>query len=164
MGAGTVTTGANPEAFYNLLKDETRARKLPNALPCGVYAFDSGSTTVADTYTETAGDEFFPIRFPTKRKCYIVALQVTFSDLDSGANLIVDTIVEDTAGTETVLITGTNPQAAVNDEMDINAGNLLREVTGQYLGFKVTTGAAGGAVAGTVRYKGLVYLGDPVSV
>lgn len=164
MPAGTDTTGANPEAFYNLLKDETRSRKLPNALPCGVYAFDSGTITVAATHTETANDEFFPIQFPSKRKCYLVALHTTYSDLDTGANLILNTIMETTGGTETILITGTNPQSAVSDELDANGFHLLRECTGQYLGFKVTTGAAGGAQAGTMQYRGLIYLGDPVNV
>lgn len=162
MAAGTQTlTTANKKAFWRKIKQATNYSYNVPLDPGGLFAFDSGSQTVAATNTETQDDELFVLQFPDG--AYLVDLQVEFSDLDTGANLIVDTIVETSGGTETVLITGTNPQSAVKDELDANAGHLLRDVGGQYLGFKVTTGAAGGAQAGTVRYKGLIWIGTPLT-
>jgi len=164
MPAGTAYSSiANSDSFFRKAKRITAVHKNPNLRPVGLFAFDSGADTVAATNTETAGDELFTIKFPDET--YLLSLQVTASVLDSNGipALVFDTIVEDSAGSETVLINdSTIGQAGGSDELDANAGHILRDVSNQYLGFKVATGAAT-AAAGTIRYKGLVWMGPLVN-
>ena len=160
MAAGTAYTASyNVENFTRLCRKITGVRKNPNLMPAGVYMFDSGSQTVAATNTETAADELFSLVFPGD--CFLIGLQVQVSDLDSnGAPAIVfDVNAQTSAGVNTTLINDTTiGQAGGYDELDANVGAYLLDVSNQKLGFKIVTGAAT-AVAGTVRYKGLVYIG-----
>lgn len=164
MAAGTAYSSiANAESFYRKAKRITAVQKNPNLRPVGVYAFDSGADTVATTNTETADDELFTLKFPDET--YLISLQATATDLDSNVApaLVFDVIVEDSAGTEVVLINDTTiGQAGGSDELDANSGHILRDVSNHYLGFKVGTGAAT-AAAGTIRYKGLVWIGPLVN-
>lgn len=159
MPAGTdIRSSANTKAFYRKVKqvaNQLFSEQLTTDY--NIYAFDTGSVTVNATNVETAADELFFLQFPSGAK--ILDLQCVSSDMDTGANLIFDYIVETTAGVETVLITNVNGQAAATKET-IDAGKKYTDVGGQYFGIKVTTGAAGGAQAGTIRVKGQFYMGD----
>ena len=164
MAADTqILSSANKKSFWRKIMQQTRYGYSVPLDPGGLYAFDTGAATVAATNTETADDELFVLQFPDG--AYLVNLQVTLTDLDSHGTptLVLDHIVENAAGTEVVLISGsTVGQAAGSDELDANGGHLLRDVGGMYLGFKVSTGAAT-AAAGTVRYKGLIWIGSPIT-
>lgn len=166
MAAGTqYLDSANSKSFMRLLKKENNYRQNIRFDPAGFFAFDSGAQTVATTNTETIADELFVLKFPDNT--YIYDLQVTVTDLDSDGTptLELDHIVENSAGTETILINGsgsTIAEAGGSDDMDRGAGNMFKDVSNQYLGFKVRTAAATPA-AGTVRYKGIIYIGAPLT-
>lgn len=163
MAAATVNKApVNDHTFKNLAKAKTRFRKAPNETPDGVYAFDTGAVTVATTEIDDVDDEVFYLTFPGK--CYLLDLWVDWSDVDTHATptLEVDHIVETSGGTETILIaTSTAPQSGAVDELD--AGLRFTDVSNRKLGHRVVTSAAT-AAAGTVRYKGLVYIGDLLSI
>lgn len=166
MAAGAqILTSANKRSTFRRLKQATNYRNNISFDPVGLYAFDTGAQTVAATNTETANDLLFTFQFPND--CYLYDLQVTVTDLDSGANLVFDVITSDTGasgGTEVVLINDTSiGQTGGSDELDRNNGLMLSDVSGLYLGIKVGTGAAAGAQAGTIRFKGLLHMGAPLT-
>lgn len=157
MAAATdIRASANKKAFFRKLQQKARFKQLPGEVDGGFYAFDSGTITVNATNVDDANDELFVLKFPEGAK--IINLRVDFSDMDSGANLLIDVNVETDGGSETTLINAVNAQSAVVDELD--AGLMFTDVGGQYLGHKVQVGAAGGALAGTARYRGVIFMGD----
>lgn len=162
MAASTTTLStANAESFDRVSRRVTAIQKNPNLKPQGVYAFDSGALTVATTAIDETNDEHFGLKFPGDT--YLIDLQATATDMDTGNAVVLDVIVEDDAGTEVVLINAsTIGQGAGSDELDADGGHLLRDISNHFLGFKVET-LATTPVAGTIRYKGLVWRGNLVS-
>ena len=161
--AYSIGSTANKGATWRRLMQETRYANNVPLDPKGLFAFDTGAQTVAATNTDDVGDALFTFQFPND--CYLYDLQVTVTDMDAGTDLVLDVITSDTGasgGTEVVLINDTTiGQAGGSDELDRNLGYMLKDVSGLYLGIK--TGVAGSGVAGTVRFKGIVHIGSPVT-
>lgn len=166
MAAATdIRSSANKQAFWRKVKKDTNYQVAVPYDPQGIYAFDTGDVTVASTNVDDADDELFVLKFPDGT--YLVNLQVTVSDLDTHGTptLELNHIVENDAGTEVIVIAGassTIAEAGGSAMMDTAGGHLLRDVGGMYLGFKVATDSAT-AAAGTVRYKGLIWMGAPIT-
>lgn len=146
---------------------QTKLNRVQNAKtnapyrPNGIYAFDTGSTlSVPATSSDDTGDEYFVITFPAN--CLLLGLRYTSADRDTNATpaLVEDVIVENSAGTEVVLINDTTVgQAGGDDLIDTGTDLYMMDVSGQKLGIKNVTGAAT-AAAGNIRFRGLVYIGE----
>lgn len=144
---------------------QTKANRVQNAKtnapyrPNGFYAFDTGTAiSVPTTSSDGAADEYFVITFPAN--CRLIELLYTSAVRDTGATpaLVEDVIVENSAGTEVVLINDTTVgQAGGSDDLDANLRYL--DVSGMKLGVKVVTGGATPA-AGNIRFRGTVLLGE----
>jgi hypothetical protein len=77
----------------------------------------------------------------------------TPSDLDSGANHVYDIIWVTEAGATTLtLVSGSTKGQAASGSDEAAAAAKYRHVGEGYLAMKTTTGAAGGATAGTYSY------------
>jgi len=159
MAAGTQNlSSVNAYTFASIAKRQMRDERLPDDHLRGSFSFTTGARTVAATNTETEADELFVLTFP--EKCYLEHLLVTITDVDTNATptLVFDVIVENSAGTEVVLINdATIGQAGGTDELDANL--FLTDVSEKKLGIKVVTGSAT-AAAGTITFKGRVWLGN----
>lgn len=164
MAAAYVSTAANKRAFFRQLKRVNNYRQNVKNDPGGIFGFSTGAQTVATTNIDDADDAMFFIQFPNNT--YLLNLQYTWTDVDSATAFVWDAVTSTTGasgGTEVVLINdSTTGQAAGSDELDANAGHVLRDVSNLYLGFRVVT-AAGTPVAGTVTIKGTVLIGDLVT-
>lgn len=144
------------------------ARRYKNneaELDGGVYYFDVTSDTIATTSIDEANDECFFFRFPQGAK--LMDLRITATDMDGHATptLEADIIVEDSAGTETILINSnasTVFEAGGSDDLDVNVPGASLDVGGKKLGTKVRTQAAT-AATGTVRCFGYFFMGPAVS-
>lgn len=162
MAAGTdIRNSANKKASYRRIRqfksDVVAREQRPDG---GIYVFDTGDVAVAATNTETVDDILLVFQFPLGAK--LLGLKTVWSDLDTGALLIANTVVRTEAGAETVLMTGHNMQTAGSKDV-LDAGKLFTDVGGQYLGFHVTTGSGAGATTGTIRYYGMFYMGDMIT-
>ena len=162
MAAGTTNKApVNAYTFYSIASRQARLERLPDETPRGVFAFSTGAVDIATTNVDDAADQVFFLTFPGK--AYLMDLQVTAEDLDDGTDLVFDVIVENSAGTEVVLINDTTiGQAGGSDRLDAD-GHLLRDVSNQMLGIKIVT-AAGTPAAGAITLKGVVWLGDLPSI
>lgn len=143
---------------------QSKANKVQNARSSSpnrtinVYPFDTGNISVPSTSSNDATDEFFAITFPGN--CRLLMLRYTSADRDTNATptLVEDVIVENSAGTEVVLINDTTVgQGGGEDELDANLSFL--DVSSMKLGIKIDTGAATAATA-NIRFRGLVILGE----
>lgn len=161
MPASTVIAAtANDQTFYRGAKVINNGMFAAPLRPLGIYPFDTGAVTVATTSLDDIGDEVFVVKFPDN--CYLGDFQITVTDMDSNATptLVFSVITENSAGTEVVYTaTTTIGQGGGTDEPDLGVQVLGKEVSNLYLGIKVTTAAAT-AAQGTVRIKGLVWLGQ----
>lgn len=164
MAASTATSSkATQYNFREYLLRNTRDRKRPGDLPRGVYAFVF-EAEVPTTSLDDANDEYRLGYFPENYNIYLMDLQVTTDDLDTGATpaAVFDVILDD-GSSEVVLINdSTVMQGGGSDRLDADGGHLLRLVSGSWIGTKMATGAAT-ASAGTVTLKGLVYVGTPIT-
>lgn len=143
---------------------QRKANKVQNAKanapyrPIGVVPFDTGNLSVPSTSSNDVGDEYFAITFPAN--CRLLMLRYTSADRDTNATPLLkdDVIVENSAGTEIVLISdSTIGQAGGEDELDANLS--FTDVSSMKLGIKIDT-AAGTAATGNIRFRGLVLLGE----
>lgn len=128
--------------FHELIEN----RRTRNAFP---YAF-AQKFTIPATSVDDASDIVRLFKAPAG--AYIWAWRSTPSDMDSGANLVYDIVATDDSDVVKLqMVTGsTKAQAASGSDA------LLDAARGRYIGnywvaVKVTTGAAGGALAGTLK-------------
>ena len=163
MPATTVNSSSvNSKAFQNKLNKVANYRGAAPNRPAGLYAFDTQDMTIVAAQAGDAGDEFF--FFTAPGNCKLVEIEYTSSDRDSNVSptLVEDVISETAAGVETILVTGaTSGQAGtVSAMLDRTTEMFMKDISGQKIGLKVTTGAAT-AAAGTGRLKGIVLIGTP---
>ena len=163
--ATTFGNAATSSLFWRQMKRALNYRNNVRLDPLGggLFAFDTGAVTISTDKVDDIGDEHYVLRFPDQT--YLVALQVTSTEMDTGVDaLVMDFQTQTSGGTEAKLITGsTIGQGGGSDELDANLGSSLLDVSNLYLGHEVTTDAATPA-AGTLRYKGLVWMGAPISI
>lgn len=141
-----------------LIKVQNAVSNNPNKL-LGLYFVEVTSGTIATTSIDDANDEYFVCKFPAN--CRLVALQYKSTDRDTNATplLVEDIIVENSAGTEVVLINNTAAgQGGTSDELDLGGGLIGMDVSGMKLGQKVVDAAATGAT-GTVTYRMIIAVG-----
>ena len=166
MTASTVTAAvANADSLDRRLKGITRTQRLlKNDAPQGLYFISQSAEAGTASLDETA-DIFEVLKFPSNRSVYIMAMEMTCDDLDSGATpaLTLDAVAYDGSTTKTFISGSTAGQGGASDTMDADLGLMSYDVGGYYLGTKVGTGAAT-AAAGTIKFNVLVYVGDIVSV
>lgn len=159
MAAATVNdVNVNNKSFQRKLNHVSNARFGAPNKPNGLFYFDTGDRSIAATSGDDTNDEFFVLTFPANTR--LLALQYSSSDRDTGAAMVEDVIVENAAGTEVVLINDTQTgRGSASDELDLGGSHFGRDVSGMKLGLKVVT-AGSSAAAGTVRFKGVVLIGE----
>lgn len=161
--ASTVTSShANSAAFWRLIKKEVNRRHASPLAPRGIFPFVV-SETVATTSIDDVNDEVRLVKFPDR--CYLIALQVTATDMDTNATptLRFDVQVDDDSTEVDLIANSTVGQGGGSDELDEDAGHLLREVSNKYLQIKVDAVSATPA-SGTLTFKGLVYIEAPTTL
>lgn len=167
MAASTVTLGGatNNKSLAELFKRTAQRFKLNlRETDGGTYWFDSGSFTPASTSTDEAGDKIRVIKFPLGARLGFVSMWST-AEVDGGSALVWDLQVEDSAGTETVLISAATVGRGASDEDDLDANLGANgpglDVGGQWLELEVTTPATSNAGTGAMRVRGWVTMGAP---
>lgn len=164
MAASTATSSrATLYNFREYLLRNTRTRKKPGDLPHGVYAFIF-EAEVPTTSTDEQNDEYRLGYFPDDYNIYLMDLQVTADDMDTHATptAVFDVNLDDGSSEVTLINNSTVMQGGGSDELDADAGHVLRSVSGNWLVVKMVTAGATPA-AGTVTLKGLVYVGTPIT-
>lgn len=159
MAAATVDTSAslNKDGSVALAR-HLRACNLQNA-PFGTIVPVGDSVAVPATSVDDANDI---LRLSPKFGPDTVLWNFTGtpSDLDSGANHIYDIIWVTEAGVTTLtIVSGSTKGQAASGTDEAAAAAKGRLVGEGYLAMKTTTGAAGGATAGTYNYAMLLSSG-----
>ena len=161
----TADAVANAESLDRRWRAQTRSRRLlKNDAPQGLY-FISQSAELPTTSLDEANDIYEIIYFPANRSVYIMAMECTADDLDSGATpaLVFSVNAFDGSTTKTYIASTSIGQGGGSDSMDADLGLMSYDVGGYYLCTKVGTGAAT-AATGTIKLNVLVYVGDITSV
>jgi hypothetical protein len=117
------------------------------------------TTELAATQVDFAADATNLFLFPDKAYLWS-PIYVDVDDLDTGAGLVWDLVVEDTDGSNAVVLIddSTVGQAAGTDVSDDEQADLLRDVSGKYLRLEIATAAAT-PVAGTFRVRFAYFAG-----
>lgn len=148
------------------LREALKLQNAKMAAPlrqAGLYLFDSGAVAIATTNIDDVNDEVRLVKFPDQ--CRLIDFQVTATDMDTNATpTLAFDIRTDDGSTEVLYISATTiGQAGGTDEVDLAVNLIGTDVSNLYLSTKVTTVSATGA-AGTIRVKGLVWLGNRIAL
>ncbi len=165
MAAGTAyssLTSATDLGFGKRAAKVNNSRYVAPLRPGGIYTFDTGALTVATTNIDDVNDELRLLRFPDR--CFLLALQVTATDMDTNGapTLSFDVQIDNNTAEVDLIANSTIGRTGGSDELDINAGHILRDVSLNWLQIKVDAAAATGA-AGTIRAKGVVLINQSLS-
>jgi hypothetical protein len=117
------------------------------------------TTELATTQTDHVDDNTNLFLFPDVAHLWS-PIYVDIDDLDTGAGLQWDLVVEDTDGTNSVTLisNSTAGQAAGTDLSDDEQADLLRDVSGKYLRIEIDVVGAT-PVAGTFRVRFAYFAG-----
>ncbi len=164
------------KTVYAYLRNEMRRRtKGLEDRPHGVFLIDTGTLTFdGSAVLNDAGDEYELLEFPSNIKVYLLDFAIEHSDWDSNVapEITIDLIIQNAAGTETVLVNesivfqGTTPltvaQAtgteAVAPTLQVASWKPGYDVTGCKVILETGTDALTDVTSNTVRGKFLVYV------
>lgn len=157
MAAATVTFDQTSKELTKSLVNKVIREKISNpSKQLGVVPFVTKSFTIAATSVDDTGDEVYFIYAPPN--CRIGALNLTVSDMDTGSNLAIRLQAQAADGTETTLSAATAVHSG-GGTVSLQESSRFSDISGQLIGFEVTTGAGGTAAAGTAVLSGEFILG-----
>lgn len=157
MAAGQTVYDQTSAALTKALVKKVINEKASNPTKLlGYVPFKTKSFTIAATQVDDAGDETYFIIAPPD--ALIGDLNLTVSDMDTGSNLEIRLQAQTAGGTETALSAATAVHSG-GGTVGIQDSSKFTDISNQYIGFEVTTGAGGTAAAGTAVLSGYFICG-----